>query len=377
MYNTTQEHMHNGGTRRLLRRGKAAVASTIMVISLASTGGIAVKSGAVGQMAPEFKEPAATHDAMHYVYGAMPSVVYAKRGNLNCIMPDGGFKLVRSVVELYRNLSRDAYAFQRPLGLNCIDVTGYGKASVSISNGNALYDTILIKPEQSVDVSISIRNSGERGTVYEINAAPYSKRAPYLSNPSIFTGIIEARAYGIFRESGSWNAPELKRLQEYYYKNVTKNYSKFVIDGVPVSIIAMMPTIKEVAGKYKVNPYLVAGVICSESFGYEYAIGKDDEIGVMQLDRRRNRRAAKALGRIDSRLMFYPKYDIDIGTKILKDSIEKFHGNVREALEAYNAGARAVYRNRVPKSTKAYADSTIRYMRKIESMYEKPVDTPK
>ncbi len=115
--------------------------------------------------------------------------------------------------------------------------------------------------------------------------------------------------------------------------------------------------IHKVANRYEVDPALVKAIIKAESGYNPKAISKRGAKGLMQL----MPGTAKALGVEDC---FDPEHNINGGVKYFKDLLERFNGNVKLSLAAYNAGARKVRRyGGVPpfKATKYYIDKVFEY----------------
>ena len=115
--------------------------------------------------------------------------------------------------------------------------------------------------------------------------------------------------------------------------------------------------IHKVANRYEVDPALVKAIIKAESGYNPKAISKRGAKGLMQL----MPGTAKALGVEDC---FDPEHNINGGVKYFKELLERFNGNVKLSLAAYNAGARKVRRyGGVPpfKATRYYIDKVFEY----------------
>lgn len=95
------------------------------------------------------------------------------------------------------------------------------------------------------------------------------------------------------------------------------------------------------AGKYDIDPYLVAAVMLQESDGFPEAISKSGAVGLMQV-MPSDGIAASFLcvngpcfsGRPSTQELLDPEFNINFGTRILAGLVEK-HGSVRDALKAY------------------------------------------
>lgn len=93
--------------------------------------------------------------------------------------------------------------------------------------------------------------------------------------------------------------------------------------------------IETVAAKNKIDPALVKAVIMAESRYNHRAVSKKGAGGLMQL----MPHTAKSLGVKD---IFDPEENISGGVRYLKKLLNRFDGDTRLALAAYNAGSRYV-----------------------------------
>jgi len=93
--------------------------------------------------------------------------------------------------------------------------------------------------------------------------------------------------------------------------------------------------IREAATRYGVDPDLVHSVIRVESDFNPWAVSRKGAQGLMQL----MPRTAALLGVRDA---FNPRQNIDGGVRHLRGLIDRYGGNLRLALAAYNAGEQAV-----------------------------------
>jgi len=93
--------------------------------------------------------------------------------------------------------------------------------------------------------------------------------------------------------------------------------------------------IQEASNRYQVDPDLIRAIIMAESSYNPRAVSRKGARGLMQL----MPATAKALGVKDS---FNPEHNIHGGVKYFKQLLDRFGGDVKIALAAYNAGSRKV-----------------------------------
>jgi soluble lytic murein transglycosylase-like protein len=112
--------------------------------------------------------------------------------------------------------------------------------------------------------------------------------------------------------------------------------------------------LRDAAGKYALPPAFVESVAKVESAMKNNAVSPKGAIGVMQL----MPDTAKALAADPHD----PEQNIDAGTRLLRELLIKYNGDVAKALAAYNAGSGAVDKyNGVPPypETQSYVDKVI------------------
>lgn len=130
------------------------------------------------------------------------------------------------------------------------------------------------------------------------------------------------------------------------------------------------PIIIKYSKHYDVDPLLVKAVIMAESSFNPNAVSRVGAQGLMQL----MPRTARYLGVEDS---FNPDHNIQGGVKYIKRLLDRFDGDVRLALAAYNAGSQNVrkYRGIPPyPETKNYVKKVSNLhssYKKVESIFEK------
>lgn len=108
------------------------------------------------------------------------------------------------------------------------------------------------------------------------------------------------------------------------------------------------------AAAHRVPRALIEAVIQEESGGNPWAVSPVGAVGLMQVTADKFRPGQDP---------FSPQVNIDVGTRYLANMLRQFHGDVRLALAAYNAGPNAVLRHHgVPPypQTIAYVDAVLR-----------------
>lgn len=122
--------------------------------------------------------------------------------------------------------------------------------------------------------------------------------------------------------------------------------------------------ISEVAARHGLPASLLKGVVAAESGFNPRAVSPAGAIGLMQL----MPATARALGVNDP---FDPAANLDGGARYLKQMLDRFQGDIRLALAAYNAGPGAVehYRGVPPyRETRAYIDKVLTATSKFEGL---------
>lgn len=112
------------------------------------------------------------------------------------------------------------------------------------------------------------------------------------------------------------------------------------------------------ARTYNIPPALIEAVIETESGGNPFAVSTAGALGLMQATQDKFRPGQDP---------FSPAVNIDVGTRYLSEMLHRFHGNLRLALAAYNAGPNAVLRyGGIP----PYPE-TVAYVRDVLSAYRR------
>jgi hypothetical protein len=119
------------------------------------------------------------------------------------------------------------------------------------------------------------------------------------------------------------------------------------------------PIIDKASEKHNVDPALVKAVIMAESSYNPRAVSPKGAVGLMQL----MPSTAESLGVANS---YNPEQNVQGGTKYLKKLIDRFDGDIKLAIAAYNAGPAHVKKhNGVP----PFKD-TVYYVHKVYHYYD-------
>ena len=125
--------------------------------------------------------------------------------------------------------------------------------------------------------------------------------------------------------------------------------------GAPVKLASV---INSAAERNHVDPALVQAVIQNESAWNPNAVSPKGAFGLMQL-------IPSTAERFGVGNVFDPAENIEGGTRYLRELLDRYHGDLKKSLAAYNAGEQAVARfGGVP----AYPE-TRAYVRKVTNTY--------
>ncbi|MBI5580642.1 MAG: lytic transglycosylase domain-containing protein [Deltaproteobacteria bacterium] len=116
-------------------------------------------------------------------------------------------------------------------------------------------------------------------------------------------------------------------------------------------------SIQKAAVRYNLSPDLIRGVIRAESNFQAQAVSSAGAQGLMQL-------MPETAGELGVTRPFDIQQNIDGGSRYLRQMLDRFGGNLKLALAAYNAGPGAVekYEGRVPYAeTQEYVKRVLRY----------------
>ena len=145
-----------------------------------------------------------------------------------------------------------------------------------------------------------------------------------------------------------------------------------VCDAVPEEVVA--PLIESAAKAQQVEPKLLHAVIEQESAFRACAVSSKGALGLMQL-------MPAAIEQLEVRDPFDPKESIDGGAKFLKQLLDRYQGDLPQALGAYNAGPSTVDQaGGIPDvpETRGYVDAILQKMgitRTVQPSTPKPKPT--
>jgi soluble lytic murein transglycosylase-like protein len=126
----------------------------------------------------------------------------------------------------------------------------------------------------------------------------------------------------------------------------------------------------QTASHYQIDPALIKAIIMAESGYNTKAVSKRGAKGLMQL----MPETAQSLGVED---IFNPHQNITCGVQYFKHLVNRFNGDVKLALAAYNAGSRNVRNyNGVPpfRATRFYIKKVLKYYQIYKNQMREEVD---
>jgi Transglycosylase SLT domain len=126
----------------------------------------------------------------------------------------------------------------------------------------------------------------------------------------------------------------------------------------------------QTASRYQIDPALIKAIIMAESGYNTKAISKKGAKGLMQL----MPETAQSLGVED---IFNPHQNITGGIQYFKQMVNRFNGDLKLALAAYNAGSRNVRNyNGVPpfKATRSYIKKVFKYYKIYKNQMIEEID---
>lgn len=162
----------------------------------------------------------------------------------------------------------------------------------------------------------------------EIQASPTSSQWGALAQAEIYTSFGEyvRSLQAMKRSGGSYFAYPVKDVPEVYWKLLfpTPYWNELTSN----------------ASRNGLDPYLVASLIRQESEFNPGAVSHANAYGLMQMLPSVGKQLAKrdGMGRFSTNDLLQPSVSLRLGTIYLRQTIDRFGGQVEYALAAYNAG---------------------------------------
>ena len=208
---------------------------------------------------------------------------------------------------------------------------------------------------------LTITDYRARPVISKSRCRPPLKPASAELKNTVTNRFSEHRAPSVINKEPSKNhslsGQDLKNAEFVEIPEKTANQQQAILTNR--QIIAQ--NVQKAATKYNLPPELIKGVIRAESNFKVKAISSAGAQGLMQL----MPATAKELGVNNP---FDIEQNIDGGAKYLRKMLDRFGGNVRTALAAYNAGPGTVikYNGRVPyPETRQYVRRVLRFSRQM------------
>lgn len=232
-----------------------------------------------------------------------------------------------------------------------------GAARKSLASFQDMLKTRAPKPDESAAVGLRISEYLKNPVLKTQTTRP--PRVPALSNstavgPRSTETQEEAGTSQRIRKMESERAAQVRgdRSASQLSRTTLQEFRAGNASGHPVE-----KSIQQAAAKYNLSPELIRSVIRAESNFQAEAVSPAGAKGLMQL----MPETAKELGVTNP---FDIQQNIDGGARYLRQMLDRFGGDLKRALAAYNAGPGAVeqYNGDVPFSeTRQYVQRVLRY----------------
>lgn len=177
--------------------------------------------------------------------------------------------------------------------------------------------------------------------------------------------LAEEEFYGYISSTGTVHVTNVPTDQRYGEVSLKPRYHASVSDR------ELEEAVVRYAGEYRLSPALLLAVMKAESSFDPTVISKAGAVGLMQL-------IPETAIRHGVRNLYDTRDNIGGGAKHLRYLLDRFHGNIRLALAAYNAGEKKVDRYRqIPpfKETQLYVKKVMGYYRDYRSQAPSFMDT--
>ena len=182
---------------------------------------------------------------------------------------------------------------------------------------------------------------------------------------TVFLGSPSFAELYLYQKNGSYHLTDTYQGSNYikrYREKKQKQKSKKIYSNEPKRDLSNNEFLKEInqaSLKHAVNPNLITAVIDAESSFRPDVVSSKGAMGLMQI----MPETAKRFNLFDP---FDPYQNIDCGARYLKYLLLRFHGNMRFALAAYNAGETQVKKY----GTVPPFKETTNYVRKVLNSFK-------
>jgi soluble lytic murein transglycosylase-like protein len=234
-------------------------------------------------------------------------------------------------------------------------------------SGNQLFRQLLLTYGQSSSKNDQPRTSGLTAIDYLANPVPVTVSNKF---PQALNSRVPQKNYLAFTKALSpihLKKPVLDTIRSQKKTNTLKNQQhaetpkssnekRLLIDKDKIEI-----SVNKAAAKYNLPSKLIKAVIRAESNFNSQAVSIAGAQGLMQL----MPATAEELG---VKNPFDIDQNVDGGTRYLRKMLDKFGGDIKMALAAYNAGPGTVerYQGMVPyRETKQYVNRVLRFSRQL------------
>jgi soluble lytic murein transglycosylase-like protein len=131
-------------------------------------------------------------------------------------------------------------------------------------------------------------------------------------------------------ESGTWRSEEdvLRILEE------RPEMLPSVLSSAEGRVLSYLTIIESASSYYNISSGMIAAIIHQESRGDYAALGRDGEIGLMQI----LPATARDMGFEGDKKLYNPSINIFTGVKYLRFQLDRY-GNLLDMIAAYNAGS--------------------------------------
>lgn len=236
------------------------------------------------------------------------------------------------------------------------------RLSAAVANNSASFRDML-KNEKSKDV----QSQPEGLTISDyLNRRVIAKPTARIPNRAGADGSVAppANSSGLKRDPAAAKQPRVEKLEEaaglqsspQSFQAARRVFGRLPSDKSVGDVIE--GSIQKAAARYSLSPDLIRGVIRAESNFQARAVSPAGAQGLMQL-------MPETAGDLGVTKPFDIQQNIDGGSRYLRQMLDRFGGNLKLALAAYNAGPGAVekYEGRVPPyaETQEYVKRVLRF----------------